>query len=93
MVKTVATAVIGVGHMVVAVAGTIFGHLVNFTGRFYIGGAIVQIVYIAIVHTDDQVEFLEVGGGNGSRNAIYVVATLQTCLAHAIVGSFALVIG
>ena len=46
MVEAVATAVVGIWHMVVGVTGAVFGHLVNLFGGFHIWSAVVEVVYV-----------------------------------------------
>lgn len=92
VLEAAVTAVVGVGNMVGVVLGAPLGHAMDLAFQFEAGAAIVQVVYVLIVHTDDEVEVAEVAFADGTREVGDVVAATQGMLTHTGIGSLALMV-
>lgn len=94
MLEAFGTAIIGVGHVVgVGVAGAVIGHAAYLVASLDGGGAVAQVVDVAVVHADDEVELKEIVGGHGARTVGEVVAAAGGVGTHTAIGQLALVIG
>lgn len=92
VLEAAVTAVVGVGNMVGVVLGAPLGHAMDLTFQFETGAAIVQVVNVLVVHSDDKVEVAEVAFADGTREVGDVVAASQGMLSHSGIGSLALMV-
>ena len=79
-------AVIGVGHMVVHIVAGIVGHAMYLGHCLHVGGHAAQAVYVVVVHTDYEVETVEIVVGHGARTMLEQIASPCGVRTHTSVG-------
>ena len=93
ILETFCTTVIGVGNVIsLSKAGTKVSHATNLPFCFDRRSALFQVFDIAVVHTNDKIEIIEIAGTNGTRTMHKVVTATGGMRTHPWIGQFALMI-